>query len=142
MSTSAAKNINNRMEEVLGSATDLRAAHDAGYLGLVKPWLGYFLILEHSSEITRIPRIGEASFSIDETFRGMSYVGRWETACKRMVGKGIYDTACLLVSKGDPKDPFYEPDSELNFGQFASSITERARNLNELRRQLGEGKTG
>lgn len=141
MSTSAAKNINNRVEEVLGSATDLRAAHDAGHLGLVKPWLGYFLILEHSSEITRVPRIDKASFSVDETFRGRSYVGRWELACKRMVSKGVYDTACLLVSKGKPEDPFYEPDSMLGFDQFASSIAERAKNLNELRRRFGEGKT-
>ena len=141
MSTSAAKNINNRVEEVLGSATDLRAAHDAGYLGLVKPWLGYFLILEHSPEITRVPRIDRASFSIDETFREMSYVGRWETACKRMVSKGIYDTACLLVSKGKPEDPFYEPDSSLGFHHFASSIADRARSLNELRQQLGERNT-
>lgn len=141
MSTSAVKNVNNRVEEVLGSATDLRAAHDAGHLGLVRPWLGYFLILEDSPEMTSVPRIGEANFPVDDTFRGMSYVGRWETACKRMVSKGVYDTACLLVSRGDPEDPFYEPDSTLSFNRFAGSIADRARSLNELRRQLGESNT-
>lgn len=137
MSTSAVKNVKNRVEEVLGSGTDLWAAHDAGYLGLIRPWLGYFLILEHSSEITAVPRIGKANFPVDETFRDLSYVERWQTACKRIVDRGVYDTACLIVSTENSAEPFYEPDHDLSFDRFASAIKSRAKNLNELRQQLG-----
>lgn len=141
MSTSAVKNVNNRLEEVLGSGIDLRAAYDAGHLGLVRPWLGYFLILEHSPEITTVPTIGQANFPVDETFRGKSYVGRWETACRRIVDRNVYDAACLIVSTGEPDDPFYEPDRELGFDRFAEAIKARARDLNKLRRQLGGHET-
>lgn len=99
------------------------------------------MILEHSQEIATVPEIGRANFPVEEEFKGKSYVGRWEMACKRMVGKGIYNAACLVVSKGDPDDPFYEPDDELGFNQFADAIKDRAKDLNELRRQLSERST-
>lgn len=138
MNTSAAKNINNRVEEVLGSGTDLWAAHDAGYLGLVKPWLGYFVVLEQSQQMMAVPEISRANFPVDEEFSEKSYLGRWEMACERIVGKGVYDAACLIVSKGDPDDPFYEPNDKLGFNQFADAISDRAKDLNDLRRQLSE----
>ena len=34
-------NSNNRAEEAMGNAIDVRAAYKAGYLGSIEPWLGY-----------------------------------------------------------------------------------------------------
>ena len=137
MNTSAGKNVNNRVEEVLGSGTDLWAAHDANYVGLVKPWLGYFMILEDSDEITSPVRVDKANFDTDRAFNGKSYVERYQIACERMVDKGLYDAACLVVSKQDPEDPLYEPSERLGINQFAAAVERRAEQIDELRRQLG-----
>ena len=42
---SVGKNINNRAEEAVGSATDVWTAHREGRFGIVRPWLGYLLLL-------------------------------------------------------------------------------------------------
>jgi hypothetical protein len=41
MAGSYGKNLNNRSEEALGSATDIWAAYKKGTLGVHQPWLGY-----------------------------------------------------------------------------------------------------
>ncbi len=141
-STSAAKNVNNRVEEVLGSGTDFWEAKDAGYLGLVRPWLGYFLILEHSAELTRPVKTRRAYFPFDGVFENASYVGRYEVLCKRLVDKELYDAACLIVATKDTDDPFYEPSTELGINQFAAAIKERAQQFEELRRRIGRPRQG
>jgi hypothetical protein len=42
---SVGKNVNNRAEEAIGSGTDAWEAHREGRFGLVRPWVGYFLVL-------------------------------------------------------------------------------------------------
>ncbi len=52
-------NFNNRSEEALGNAADLWRAYANGSLGSLRPWLGYFFLIEDSAgsrtASTRLP---------------------------------------------------------------------------------------
>ena len=75
---SVGKNINNRVEEAVGSATDVRAAHREGRFGIVRPWLGYLLLLEDARRSASPCRRANPFFSVEEVFRETSYKDRYE----------------------------------------------------------------
>ena len=85
---SVGKNINNRVEEAVGSATDVWAAHHEGRFGIVRPWLGYLLLLEDTPEIRKPVSSSEPFFAVEEVFRETSYKDRYETFCRRLVEDG------------------------------------------------------
>jgi hypothetical protein len=133
---SVGKNVNNRAEEAIGSGTDVWEAHREGRFGLVRPWVGYFLVLGEEPGIDETVGLSRPRFPIDEIFRNTSYVERYEILCKRLVNRRVYDAACLIVSTNDPSDPIREPSPELNFDQFATAIRTRAQALAALRGEL------
>jgi len=133
---SVGKNINNRAEEAVGSATDVWTAHREGRFGIVRPWLGYLLLLEDTPEIRKPVSTSEPFFSVDEVYRGTSYKDRYETFCRRLVRERLYDAACFVTLKRDETDPLEEPASDLTFAAFASAIRERAKALATLREEL------
>jgi Restriction endonuclease XhoI len=133
---SVGKNINNRVEEAVGSATDVGAAHREGRFGIVRPWLGYLLLLEDTPEIRKPVSSSEPFFSVEEVFRETSYKDRYEIFCRRLVEERLYDAACFVTLKQDTADPLEEPASDLTFTAFASAIKERAKALAALREEL------
>lgn len=133
---SVGKNVNNRAEEAIGSGTDVWEAHRQGQFGLVRPWLGYFLVLGEEPGINTPVEPNKTHFPTDEVFRDASYVERYEMLCRRLIDRRIYDAACLVLSTNDPSNPLKEPSADLDFDRFASAIRERAQSLATLRREL------
>lgn len=133
---SVGKNVNNRAEEAIGSGTDVWEAHREGRFGLVRPWVGYFLVLGDEPDIDEPRQISRTRFPVDKEFQNTSYVGRYEILCKRLASKRVYDAACLILSTDDPSDPIREPSPELDFDQFAAAIRARAQALAALRGEL------
>lgn len=133
---SVGKNVNNRAEEAIGSGTDVWEAHREGRFGLVRPWVGYFLILGDEPGIKESVGLSRTRFPVGEEFHDTSYVERYEILCKRLVDRRVYDAACLILSTGDPSSPLEEPSPELNFEQFAAAIRARAQALAALREEL------
>ncbi len=133
---SVGKNVNNRAEEAIGSGTDVWEAHREGRFGLVRPWVGYFLILGDEPGIKEPVGLSRTRFPVGEEFHDTSYVERYEILCKRLVDRRVYDAACLILSTGDPSSPLEEPSPELNFEQFAAAIRARAQALAALREEL------
>ena len=89
-------NYNNRIEEGLGNATDIRTAHAKDTFGTLKPFVGYFLLLEDSDKCKAPVRVTEGHFPIREEFRDSSYVAkekplslsyakRYELFCRNVV---------------------------------------------------------
>jgi hypothetical protein len=99
---SVAKNINNRFEEALGTATDTRAAQ-AKYapFGEVPPWLGYVFVLREDSETEQPDRSIRALFPADETFRGMSYSQRYQEMLSRFLGDNVYQAGWFITTTID-----------------------------------------
>ena len=122
-------NYNNRTEEALGNATDLRAAYREGAFNpSPKPWMGYLMLLEEAPGSTTSVGVAEPHFKVFEEFRGASYAKRYEILCQKLVREGLYDATCFILSdqQGGPKGEYTEPNPELSFQNFVASLTARA----------------
>lgn len=122
-------NYNNRVEEALGSATDLWTAYREGaFSASPRPWLGYLMFLEDCPESAKPVAVRELHFPVFEEFRKSSYAMRYEIFCRKLVRERLYDTACLLLSNatGGRSGEYREPSAELNFRQFVASLKARA----------------
>jgi hypothetical protein len=123
---SVSNNFNNRTEEAIGNAIDLRRAYEAGLLGRVPPWLGYVFVLEESPQSNNPVRIASTPFNTDEVFAGTSYMDRYQVLCRRLVSDGLYDAACFVTASRIPGARMTQPDPALSFAALQEAIAERA----------------
>ena len=122
MSGSYGKNLNNRTEEALGSATDIWAAYKKGTLGLHQPWLGYIFVIREEPQSTTSVSLPSTPLKVDAVFAGTSYVQRYGILCERMVLERVYTAAAFLASPLGRRRRYTEPHSELRFAAFAKSF--------------------
>ncbi|MER5948970.1 PaeR7I family type II restriction endonuclease [Streptomyces sp. NPDC001904] len=124
-------NANNRNEEAIGSATDLRLAHKKGLLGRDRgdshrPWIGYFFILEEAIQSTRPARQQVSAALPTDSAYGThpSYEDRYRLLCERLLENKLYDGACFLLSNTDPDAVVKQsdPSSGIDFGSFMASL--------------------
>lgn len=125
-------NFNNRIEEALGSATDVWEAYEKGTFGAVRPWLGYLFLLEECEKSTSLVRLVKTVFPIDPVFEGTSYKDRYRILCRRLVRERLYDAACFVTSSRDPEQLIHQPDPETNFANFVAAIAGRATYIKAL----------
>lgn len=123
-------NFNNRVEEALGSSTDLLTAYRAGrFKPSLKPWLGWLMLLEKTDASTQPGRPArEPHFPVFDEFREISYAKRYELFCERLMREQLYDATCLVLSseKEGLQGIWKEPNVELGFTRFAASLLGRA----------------
>lgn len=62
-------NFNNRSEEAIGNAIDIWRAYQEGTFGKVRPWLGYFFLLEEAPKSTAPVRLSKTVFPVEEIFK-------------------------------------------------------------------------
>jgi hypothetical protein len=74
MAGSYGKNLNNRTEEALGSATDIWAAYKKGTLGLHQPWLGYIFVIREEPRSTSPVALPRTPLNVETVFAGTSYL--------------------------------------------------------------------
>jgi hypothetical protein len=131
-------NFNNRVEEALGSATDLWKAYEKGaFRASRRPWLGYFFLLEEDTRSTSPVSLTETHFPVFPEFRGASYRDRYRLFCERLMREGLYDSTCFLMSdraKGR-RGNFSEPSEDLSFRNFIASLVGKAVASNHQRKQ-------
>jgi hypothetical protein len=101
---SVGKNINNRFEEALGSATDMWAAQRFNEsFGQVAPWLGYVFVLQETAETERKPkRAAKTLFHADQSFGSMTYSQRYQEMLRRFIGDDIYQAGWFLTTRIEP----------------------------------------
>jgi len=119
-------NFNNRVEEALGSATDLLTAYREGaFKPSQKPWLGWLMLLEDTGKSQSPVRVAEPHFEVFPEFKDASYAKRYELFCERLIRERLYDASCLLLSDRSQglKGKFFEPNQEVNFKHFATSLS-------------------
>jgi len=115
-------NFNNRTEEALGSATDLRTAYEKGAFGeSPKPWLGYLFVLEDCAESTRPVKLRQPHFNSFPEFENASYAKRYELFISKLLSEGHYDGGCLILSKRGTGE-FTEPNSLLTTEKFFTEL--------------------
>ncbi|MFY1669237.1 PaeR7I family type II restriction endonuclease [Plantactinospora sp. WMMB334] len=94
-------NYNNRVEEALGSALDLRRAALAELFPGEKPWLGYFFVMEDAPGSRDPVRTARGAFPVDPIWTGRSYQERFSLFCQRLLDERIYDAVCYITSSAD-----------------------------------------
>lgn len=118
-------NFNNRTEEAIGNAIDLRRAYEAGLVGTVRPWLGYVFVLEDSPKSCTPVRLARTPFTTDGVFAGTSYQDRYQLLSRRLVRDGLYDAACFVTQSQIPGSPMTQPDPTLSFESLENEIAKR-----------------
>jgi len=122
-------NFNNRIEEALGSSLDLLTAYREGkFKPSAKPWLGWLMLLEETNRSTSPVKVLEPHFEVFEEFKEASYGKRYEVFCERLLRERMYDGACLILTDRDGglKGQYKEPNDELAFIRFATSLSAHA----------------
>ncbi|HYV38702.1 MAG TPA: PaeR7I family type II restriction endonuclease [Gemmataceae bacterium] len=122
-------NFNNRTEEALGNAADLWAAYEEGaFRPSERPWLGYLMILEDAPGSTGKVKVREPHFKVFPEFKDASYAERYDQLLTKLVRARLYDAGCFLMSsrQGGLKGNYREPNPELNFPNFVTSLLGRA----------------
>jgi hypothetical protein len=131
-------NFNNRTEEAIGNATDLWTAYREGaFRSSPRPWLGYFMMVEEAPGSTRPVGIRQRHFRVFKQFMDTSYTQRYALLCRRLVLERLYDAACLISSSREtgPRGDYREPDAQLSFAIFATSLVTHAMTFAGLRRR-------
>ena len=130
-------NVNNRTEEAIGNATDLWTAYREGaFKSSPRPWLGYFMMLEDAPGSTRPVNVREQHFKVFKEFKGTSYADRYSLLCRRLVLERLYDAECLILSSRETgsSGDYREPDQQLSFRLFATSLVAHATTFASLRK--------
>ncbi|MEV8331971.1 PaeR7I family type II restriction endonuclease [Streptomyces niveus] len=124
-------NYNNRVEEALGSAVDLRRAALADLYPKEKPWLGYFFIMEDHQKSRTPVKIADGALPSDSHWQGTSYQDRCGIFCERLVAEQLYDAACYVTSSAEEPKPIELVES-LDWRHFSAAINARLTYLKEL----------
>ncbi len=116
------KNYNNRTDEALGQAIDVWKAVERGLIDTpLRPWLGYFMLLEDNDSFNRPIAARRPVWAPDPVFNGSSYTDRYTIFFDRMVRERLLDAACLIMArKLDGAVRF--PSETLSFQSFAAAI--------------------
>lgn len=92
-------NANNRCEEALGTALDLKTAFREGaFGGSRKPFVGYLVLLEDAPASRKPVTDMSPNFPLFPEFRGASYADRYNILCKKLMTEELYTAAAVILS--------------------------------------------
>jgi hypothetical protein len=134
--SSFGKNFNNRLEEAVGSATDLWTAYREGAIPATpRPWLGYLMLLVRSEESTRPVSVREPHFEVFPEFKSASYAERYCILLSKLMRERLYDATCFLMTPEEEGDTgiYSEIDPDLSFRHFAESLRAHATAFQQIR---------
>ena len=118
-------NFNNRTEEAMGSALDLWTAFREGAFNkTIRPWLGYFFLLEECKNSMAPVKVQEPHFKVFPEFKQASYAMRYQLFCRKLVRERHYTAAAFMLSNFEtgPKGEYKEPAEDITFEIFARSL--------------------
>lgn len=116
------QNFNNRTDEALGQALDVWTAVERGIIDSpLRPWLGYFMLIEDNEAWNRISAPRTAVWPSDPIFKDSSAADRAAIFFDRMVRERLLDAACVVLADRSTGDVRYKRES-LAFQSFAAAI--------------------
>ena len=127
------KNLNNRIEEMIGQSLDLWRAVRQDLLGEIRPWFGYLMLLESHEQSQAALGTPRTAFPPDPEFANTRYIDRYQIAFKRLRSEGDMNAVCLVTTDREQDEVGY-PDRTMTFTSFATAIHGR---VAEVLAQLG-----
>jgi restriction endonuclease XhoI-like protein len=129
------KNANNRVEEAVGSGTDLKLAiKERRVPARRKPWIGYLFLLLEEAKSTRGTRTPTAHFPVDPVLLSAPYARRYEELCRRLVKDKVYSGACFILFKRPTRrTTLYSEPSDLTFSRFAEALVSHVKKVRSRR---------
>lgn len=123
MKGSEGKNLNNRMDEVLGVGEDLRQAQAHGLVP-ARLFRAYVFIMEASPAVLAPVRLSRGmALPADPVFHDGTYLDRMSILCERIRETGLYDLTWAIAARTDPIG-FYEPNPKVGWNRFAAGLAE------------------
>lgn len=127
LTKSVAKNVNNRVEESIGSPFDLTTASIEGLIGKLvrKPIKGYVMVIPSNDETEKVQFYNKSNnpasrFEVDAAFEGQTKATLFTVSGKRLLQKGIYDAVWVVKQTDDGK--VIEPDAQLTYAKFIKTF--------------------
>lgn len=134
---SVGNNQNNRVEEALGSASDMHLSFNEGLYGATveRPFFGYVFVIDRTKATTPVGAnhphfhcmsdfIGPAGQQ-HRKFIDPSYEERYQKSFSNMVKFGMYDAVCFIsTQKPEPgmDAPYWEPEPSLSSAVFIDKL--------------------
>ena len=87
----------------------------------LRPWLGYFMLLEDNTAFTTPVKPQGAVWPPDPAFDRSSYAARYGVFFERMVRERLLDAACLALGDKSTGSVRF-PSETLSFQSFAAAI--------------------
>ena len=116
------QNFNNRTDEALGQALDVWTAVERGIIDSpLRPWLGYFMLIEDNDAWNRVSAPRAAVWPSDPVFDDSSAADRAAIFFDRMVRERLLDAACVVLADRSTGNVRYKRDS-LAFQSFAAGL--------------------
>ncbi|MGI0132287.1 MAG: PaeR7I family type II restriction endonuclease [Thermoplasmata archaeon] len=117
-------NFNNRVEEAVGSATDLRNAIKAGSLGRSqRAWLGYLMLLQDDPRVRTPVRVQTPHYPVEPELVKASYMTRYVHFCRRLQSTGLYSCAAVVLSPRGETGRYSEPAADLGLERFLTALS-------------------
>lgn len=128
-------NFNNRVEEAIGSATDIWTAFREGKFSAAQPWLGYLFLLEDCEESRKAVKVVEPHFPVFAEFNGASYARRYEIFCRKLVRERLYTSTAFLTSSAAKgiRGVYSQPAPEHTVERFIVSLVSHLKACVDLR---------
>jgi hypothetical protein len=106
-------NANNRVEEALGTATDVSIAFREGsFPRQAAPFLGYLILVEEARASTKAVRANSPHFTPRPEFVDASYIDRYGLLCDKLVRESLFTAAAAIAS----------PASTATHGEFREIV--------------------
>ena len=114
-------NLNNRIEESLGSSEDFWTAfREKAFTCNQAPWLGYMMVVGKDSESTHEVKVSEPHFQVREEFKKATYLNRYRILCQRLVLEHKYNAVALIATQG--KGHYENMAENISIGTFIDSF--------------------
>ncbi|OMF90428.1 PaeR7I family type II restriction endonuclease [Paenibacillus sp. FSL R7-0337] len=121
MKGSVGKNLNNRVEEAVGSSSDIWKAFEKGAFGVTRPFLGYIYVMSEDIELVtgNTERKGllfpplEAFTKFERTNKPANYEERAELFMKHMAQELLYDKCAFIIADPDDIGSYRQPNPDL-----------------------------
>lgn len=125
---SLGKNFNNRAEEAIGNAKDVRVAFTNGLLGTEAPFVAFLMVMEDCDDLVVSRKTRSEFFTTDPALTDTPFSVRWQRLLSRLVREQLYDAACLLPTTRDTIERV-QVDDEVGLDRFLARLVARAQYL-------------